>query len=239
MGATWLAPEQETLSANVASETPAKANFPKGDFDMKMATAIVLLAGLKLEPAHASLGKQSFSFAVAFPAHKRQILRAFRGSGIGRVGIPSVGGQPLSLRSRRCRLSEVVLVQSLTQKRLDDRLAANIQGFRRRSSSSNIGEVKSTFTRWIGPIMRPLLVKKRDTSSPRSARRAIASAEGAAFVLRVLFIDSVRSESGDAWNFGASICQQDARNQSEADEWELQREKHRRGKQHKGQGRPG
>jgi len=32
------------------------------------------------------------------------------------------------------------------------------------SNSSTIGKAKSTFTRWIGPIMRPAFVKNRDTA---------------------------------------------------------------------------
>src|SRR5215475_8331641 len=55
------------------------------------------------------------------------------------------------------------------------------------SSSSSIGEEKSTFTRCIGPIMRPLFVKKEDTLFPSSANRAIASAE-TGFFLGILFI---------------------------------------------------
>src|SRR5271157_614292 len=56
------------------------------------------------------------------------------------------------------------------------------------SSSLSIGAAKSTFTRWMGGIMRPELVKKPEMSSPRSARRAIASAETGRLRLRVLFI---------------------------------------------------
>ena len=56
------------------------------------------------------------------------------------------------------------------------------------SSSSSIGDVKSTFTRWIGLIMWPEFVKKRETSLPLSARRAIVSAATGFFRLRVLFI---------------------------------------------------
>src|SRR5205807_10562434 len=47
------------------------------------------------------------------------------------------------------------------------------------SSSSSIGDVKSTFTRRIGSILRPEFVKNRETSSPRSASSAIASADTA------------------------------------------------------------
>src|SRR5579864_3743346 len=58
-----------------------------------------------------------------------------------------------------------------------------------RSNSLSMGEAKSTFTLRIGSIIRPELVKKRETSSPRSARRAIASAEVASRTLRVCFIE--------------------------------------------------
>src|SRR5258708_21697484 len=43
---------------------------------------------------------------------------------------------------------------------------------------------------WIGPIMLPVLVKNRETSSPRSASRAIFSARAAFPDLRVFFIKS-------------------------------------------------
>src|SRR5271157_2184772 len=61
-----------------------------------------------------------------------------------------------------------------------------------RSNSSSMPDARSTFTLWIGPgigvIMRPVLVKKRDTSLPWSARRAMASAGIGFRGLRVLFI---------------------------------------------------
>src|SRR3984893_13671937 len=56
------------------------------------------------------------------------------------------------------------------------------------SSSSSMPDARSTFTLWIGPIMRPLLVKNRDTSFPSSARRAIASADTGFRRLRVFSI---------------------------------------------------
>src|SRR6202042_3116643 len=56
------------------------------------------------------------------------------------------------------------------------------------SSSRSIGEAKSTLTRWIGSIMRPVFVKKRETSFPASARRAMASAASGSFCLRMFFI---------------------------------------------------
>jgi len=59
-----------------------------------------------------------------------------------------------------------------------------------RSNSSSMPDARSTFTLWIGPglIMRPVLVKNRDTSLPWSARRAMASAGIGFRGLRVLFI---------------------------------------------------
>src|ERR1035438_5648854 len=56
------------------------------------------------------------------------------------------------------------------------------------SSSSSMPEARSTFTLCIGPIIRPLLVKNRDTSFPSSARRAMASADIAFRRLRVFSI---------------------------------------------------
>src|ERR1019366_3372268 len=56
------------------------------------------------------------------------------------------------------------------------------------SSSFSMEEAKSTFTLRIGSIIRPELVKKRETSSPRSARRAICSGEVTFRVLLVCFI---------------------------------------------------
>src|SRR5208282_4758743 len=56
------------------------------------------------------------------------------------------------------------------------------------SSSSSMPDARSTFTLCIGPIMRPLFVKNRDTSLPSSARRAMASAETGFRRLRVFSI---------------------------------------------------
>src|ERR1700677_4878062 len=56
------------------------------------------------------------------------------------------------------------------------------------SSSSSIPDARSTFTLCIGPIIRPLLVKKRDTFLPLSARRAMVSADTGFRRLRVFFI---------------------------------------------------
>src|SRR4029077_17027450 len=56
------------------------------------------------------------------------------------------------------------------------------------SSSSSMPDARSTFTLCIGPIMRPLLVKNRDTSLPLSAQRAMASADTGFRRLRVFSI---------------------------------------------------
>src|ERR1017187_5909975 len=56
------------------------------------------------------------------------------------------------------------------------------------SSSSSMPDARSTFTLCIGPIMRPVLVKNRDTSRPSSARRAMASADTGFRRLRVFSI---------------------------------------------------
>src|ERR1700674_2527215 len=56
------------------------------------------------------------------------------------------------------------------------------------SSSSSMPDARSTFTLCIGPIMRPVFVKNRDTSLPWSARRAMASVDTGFRDLRVFFI---------------------------------------------------
>src|ERR1700737_2925507 len=56
------------------------------------------------------------------------------------------------------------------------------------SSSSSMPDARSTFTLCIGPIMRPLLVKNRETSLPSSARRAMASPDNGFRRLRVFCI---------------------------------------------------
>src|SRR5450631_851407 len=56
------------------------------------------------------------------------------------------------------------------------------------SSSCSIPDAKSTFTLCIGPIIRPSLVKNRDTSLPSSARRAMVSADTGFRRLRVFSI---------------------------------------------------
>jgi hypothetical protein len=48
--------------------------------------------------------------------------------------------------------------------------------------------VKSTFTRWMGFLIAPELVKKRETSLPLSAMRAMVSAETGFFLRGVFFI---------------------------------------------------
>src|ERR1700730_14855657 len=57
------------------------------------------------------------------------------------------------------------------------------------SSSSSMPDARSTLTLCIGPVMRPLLVKNRDTSLPSSARRAMASADTGFRRLRVFSIE--------------------------------------------------
>src|SRR5919109_1173241 len=57
------------------------------------------------------------------------------------------------------------------------------------SSSLSIMAVRSRLTRWIGGIIFPELVKKREMSFPRSARREMDSAEMGFCFLRVLFIE--------------------------------------------------
>src|SRR5271168_5437968 len=64
------------------------------------------------------------------------------------------------------------------------------------SNSSSMAAVKSTLTRWMGFIILPELEKKRDTSLPRSAMRAIASAETGFFLGCVLFMESPFRRSG-------------------------------------------
>src|SRR5215469_14962611 len=51
-----------------------------------------------------------------------------------------------------------------------------------------VDDAKSTFTRWTGPIMRPVFVRKREMSFPLSARRAMASAAIGFFRLRMFFM---------------------------------------------------
>ncbi len=57
------------------------------------------------------------------------------------------------------------------------------------SSSSSMDAVKSTFTRWMGFIIRPEFVKNRETSRPLSAIRAMLSAEAGLFLRRMFFIE--------------------------------------------------
>jgi len=64
------------------------------------------------------------------------------------------------------------------------------------SSSSSMDAVKSTLTRWMGFIILPELEKKRETSLPRSAMRAMASAESIFFLGCVFFIEFPFCRSG-------------------------------------------
>src|SRR6266478_9431888 len=57
------------------------------------------------------------------------------------------------------------------------------------SSSSSMEAVKSTLTRWMGFLISPELVKKRETSLPWSTIRAMLSAETGFFLRRVFFIE--------------------------------------------------
>src|SRR5215470_6140772 len=63
-----------------------------------------------------------------------------------------------------------------------------LSSFAAESSSLNMAAVKSTFTRCTGGIIFPELVKKRETSLPPSASRAMDSAGTDFGFLRVLFI---------------------------------------------------
>src|SRR5208282_2473482 len=83
--------------------------------------------------------------------------------------------------------------------------------FAARSSSSSMPDARSTFTLRIGPgiIMRPVLVKKRDTSLPWSARRAMASAGMGFRGLRVLFI-MLRNKFSGALGIGQHCLPQNA-----------------------------
>src|SRR5713226_6900326 len=56
-------------------------------------------------------------------------------------------------------------------------------------SSSSMEAVKSTFTRWMGFLISPELVKKRETSLPLSAICAMLSAETGLFLRSVFFIE--------------------------------------------------
>jgi hypothetical protein len=73
----------------------------------------------------------------------------------------------------------VVLVQRLADEGPGHRLAARVQLRRRLAGILEHEAGESTLTRWMGRVILPRFVKKRDTSSPRSAIRAMDSAEGA------------------------------------------------------------
>src|SRR5207302_9905178 len=87
---------------------------------------------------------------------------------------------------------QVALVKRLPNQGFDQACRLIFNSFAASSSSFSIGDVKSTFTRRIGSILRPELVKNRETSSLRSASRAMASAETAFRCLRVFFIKQFR-----------------------------------------------
>ncbi len=57
------------------------------------------------------------------------------------------------------------------------------------SNSSSMDAVKSTLTRWMGFIIRPELVKNRETSRPLSAIRAMLSADAGFFLPRMVVIE--------------------------------------------------
>jgi hypothetical protein len=57
-------------------------------------------------------------------------------------------------------------------------------------SPSSMEVVKPTFTRWMGFLIPPELLKNRETSSALSAIRAMASAETGFFLTRVFFLES-------------------------------------------------
>jgi len=65
------------------------------------------------------------------------------------------------------------------------------------SSSWSMEAVKSTFTRCMGLRIAPELVKKRETSLPLSAMRAIVSAETGFFLRCVFFIKRMRHPAID------------------------------------------
>src|SRR5712692_4705863 len=81
-----------------------------------------------------------------------------------------------------------------------------------RSSSSSMPDARSTFTLRMGPgiIMRPVLVKNRDTSLPWSARRAMASAGIGFRGLRVLFMMILEPSFSAPLDVGQHCLPQDA-----------------------------
>jgi hypothetical protein len=64
-----------------------------------------------------------------------------------------------------------------------------LSSFAALSSSSSMEAVKSIFTRWMGFLIWPELVKKLETSLPRSAIRAMDSADMFFFLPVVVFIE--------------------------------------------------
>jgi len=64
-----------------------------------------------------------------------------------------------------------------------------LSSFAAASSSSSMDTVKSMLTRWMGFIILPELAKKRETSLPLSAKRAMVWAEGCFFLVCVFFTE--------------------------------------------------
>jgi hypothetical protein len=81
----------------------------------------------------------------------------------------------------------LTLVQGLAEHGFDYGLAADVEFF---GGGFEFFE-KSTLTRWMGFIILPELVKKRETSLPLFARRAMASAEMGFFLERVFFMEGL------------------------------------------------
>ena len=83
---------------------------------------------------------------------------------------------------------QILLIQRLADQVLITACRLTFNSLAAVSNSSSMPDARSTFTLCIGPIMRPLLVKNRDTSLPSSARRAIAPADNGFRRLRVFSI---------------------------------------------------
>ena len=86
----------------------------------------------------------------------------------------------------------MALVQGLAKHGFDYGLAADVDlfggGF---ELFEHVAALKSTLTRWMGFIILPELVKKREMSLPLSAWRAMVSAGMVFFVERVFFIEAL------------------------------------------------
>jgi hypothetical protein len=115
----------------------------------------------------------------------------------------------------------VALVQSLADQGLDDRLPTDVEFLGEAFQFFEHGAVKSTFTRWIGFIMRPELVKKRETSLPWSGIREMDSADAGFFLRGVFFIkylffpDRLRSSNRNRIRYNCYTIRGAARNQGE------------------------